>query len=120
MGYYSDVAAVFYAADEKDFPVIKLWLNENFPMDEFKENIRWIDKGMVFRDTHVKWYPDYDEVKAFDAAVENFVEMFCEDEDGVQGAYEFMRTGESYDDIETDEQGAYDGLLELNREIVTP
>jgi hypothetical protein len=118
MGYRSDVAAVFYATDKKDFPVIKLWLNENFPMEEFKENIRWFDKGMVFRDTHVKWYPDYDEVKAFDAAVENFVEMFCED--NALGSYEFMRVGESYDDIETDEYGEYEGLLELNREIVTP
>ena len=118
MGYRSDVAAVFYAADKKDFSVIKLWLDENFPMDTFKENIRWFDKGMVFQDTHVKWYPDYDEVKAFNAAVEKFVEMFCED--NALGAVEIMRVGENYDDIETDEYGDYEGLLELNREIVTP
>jgi hypothetical protein len=79
MGYRSDVAALFYATEEKDFPVIKLWLEENFPMDAFKENIRWFDRGMVFRDTHVKWYPDYEEVKAFDEAVSKFIEMFCKD-----------------------------------------
>jgi len=119
MGYRSDVAAVFYAADKKDFSVIKLWLDENFPMDMFKENIRWFDKGMVFHDTHVKWYPDYEEVKAFEAAREKFVEMFCEANHRV-GAVEVMRVGENYDDIEYDEWGEYEGLLELNREIVTP
>lgn len=123
MGYRSDVAALFYVTDKKDFPVIKLWLDENFPMDTFKENIRWFDRGMVFHETEVKWYDDYEEVKAFEAARKKFIDMFCKDEDGhegVQGAYEFMRTGEQYDDVETDEQGAYDGLLELKREIVTP
>lgn len=121
MGYRSDVAAVFYAADKKDFPVIKLWLDENFPMDTFKENIRWFARGMVFYDDAVKWYDDYEEVKAFEAARKKFIDMFCEDNEGaVNGAFEFMRVGEQYDDVETDEQGAYDGLLELKREIITP
>jgi len=121
MGYRSDVAAVFYAADKKDFPVIKLWLQESFPIEMFKNSIRWFDRGMVFHDTHVKWYPDYEEVKAFEAARKKFVDMFCEDGDnGVVGAVEVMRVGENYDDIEYDEWGEYEGLLELNREIVTP
>ena len=35
MGYRSEVAAVFYAADVKDFATIKLWLDDNFPMKEW-------------------------------------------------------------------------------------
>jgi len=120
MGYRSDVAAVFYATDKKNFPVIKLWLQENFPMDTFHDSIRWFDRGMVFEEYNVKWYPDYEDVKAFETAVENFVEMFCEadrETDPRIGAVEIMRVGENYDDIETDEYGAYEGLLECARSI---
>jgi hypothetical protein len=118
MGYRSDVAAVFYAKDKKDFPVVKLWLDENFPMDTFHDNIRWFDRGVVFHDTHVKWYDDYEDVKAFEAAREKFVDMFCNDLSvGVKGAYEFMRVGENYDDIEHDGWGEYEGLLECERSI---
>jgi hypothetical protein len=120
MGYRSDVAAAFYAVDVKDFPVIKLWLQENFPK-EFEESITWFDRGMVFHETEVKWYDDYKEVKAFEAARKKFIDMFCEDNEGaVNGAFEFMRVGEQYEDVETDYCGDYDNLLELKREIITP
>ena len=121
MGYRSDVAAAFYAVDVKDFPVIKLWLQENFPK-EFEESITWFDRGMVFHETEVKWYDDYEEVKAFEAAREKFIDMFCKDEHegAVSGAFEFMRVGEQYDDVETDYCGDYDNLLELIRTITVP
>ena len=120
MGYRSDVAAVFYAADVKDFPVIKLWLQENFPK-EFEESITWFDRGMVFKEDSVKWYPDYPEVMEFEEAKDKFIHMFCEDNEGaVNGAFEFMRVGEQYEDVETDYCGDYDNLLELKREIITP
>ena len=120
MGYRSDVAALFYAADEKDMPVVKLWLDENFPMDTFKHAVRWFDRGMVFYEDNVKWYPDYEEVKAFDAAMRKFIDLFCEEESVTRGAFEIMRVGEEYNDIESDCYGDYDNLLELKREIVTP
>jgi hypothetical protein len=121
MGYRSDVAALFYATEEKDFPVIKLWLEENFPKDTFNHAVRWFDRGMVFYEDNVKWYDTYPEIQAFDAAVSKFIDMFCKDgHEGVQGAYEFMRVGEQYDDVETDYCGDYDNLLELSRAIQTP
>ena len=64
MGYRSEVAAVFYAADVKDFATIKLWLDENFPMKEGGENIRWFNKGMAFQADNVKWYDGYPDVQA--------------------------------------------------------
>jgi hypothetical protein len=117
MGYRSDVTAVFYATDKKDFPVIKLWLQENFPVDMFE--VRWFDRGMVFEEENVKWYPDYEDVKAFETAREKFVEMFCEEEgnSSVKGAVEIMRVGENYEDIEVDEYGAYEGLIACVRSI---
>lgn len=121
MGYRSDVAALFYATEEKDFPVIKLWLEENFPKDTFNHAVRWFDRGMVFYEDNVKWYDTYPEIQAFDEAVSKFIEMFCEDgHESVQGAYEFMRVGESYEDFESDCCGNYDNLLELKREIIMP
>jgi hypothetical protein len=118
MGYRSDVAAVFYATDKKNFPVIKLWLQENFPVEMFKNSIRWFDRGMVFEENNVKWYPDYEDVKAFEVAREKFVEMFCNDLKGaVKGAVEIMRVGENYDDIEYDEWGDYEGVLDCERSI---
>ena len=119
MGYRSDVTAVFYVTDKKDFPVIKLWLQENFPVEMFKDSIRWFDRGMVFEEENVKWYPDYEDVKAFEESRENFVEMFCEEEgnSSVKGAVEIMRVGENYEDIEVDEYGAYEGLIACERSI---
>ena len=122
MGYRSDVAAVFYAADEKDFPVIKLWLDENFPMDTFSHAVRWFDRGMAFYEDNVKWYDDYEEVKAFNEAMGKFIEMFYNDLSVgvVKGAFEIMRVGENYDDVECDYYGDYDNLLELSRAIQMP
>jgi hypothetical protein len=117
MGYRSDVAAVFYAADKKDFPIVKLWLQENFPVEMFKDSIRWFDRGMVFEIENVKWYDDYEDVKAFEESREKFVDMFCIDNNGAKGAVEIMRVGENYDDIEHDGWGEYEGILECVRSI---
>lgn len=117
MGYRSDVAALFYAADKKDFPVVKLWLQENFPVEMFKDSIRWFDRGIVFEIDNVKWYDDYEDVKAFEVAREKFVDMFCLESNGAKGAVELMRVGENYDDIEHDGWGEYEGLLECERSI---
>lgn len=109
MGYRSDVTAVFYVKEAKHFPVLKLWLDENFPMDTFHEYVRWFDRGMIFEEGNTKWYGDYEEVKAFNVAVENYLGlMYMSAEDGddpPEFSYEFVRIGEDYEDIET----AYEG-----------
>jgi hypothetical protein len=123
MGYRSDVTAVFYVNKVEHFPILKLWLTEHFPMDEFHDNIRWFDRGMVFKEDDVKWYDDYDEVKAFTKAVEDYQELIEDfDNSPVEGqpafCYEFIRVGENYDDV-TDENLGYhcDYLLGVTREI---
>lgn len=123
MGYRSDVTAVFYVSKVEHFPMLKLWLTENFPMDTFHDNVRWFDRGMVFEEDDVKWYDDYDEVKAFTKAVEDYQELVEEfDNSQVEGqpmfCYEFIRVGENYDDV-TDENLGYhcEYLLGVNRTI---
>jgi hypothetical protein len=121
MGYRSDIAAVFYASKVEDMPVIKLWLQENFPIDTFEASVRWFDKGMVFSEENVKWYDTYPEVIAFEDARGKFVDLFCEGKENVvEGAFEFIRVGEQYDDVETAYRGNYDGLLDLERKITVP
>jgi hypothetical protein len=123
MGYRSDVTAVFYVSKVEHFPMLKLWLTENFPMDTFHDNVRWFERGMVFEENCTKWYSDYDEVKAFDRAVETYHELVDDfDNSQVEGqptfCYEFVRVGESYDDIETNEYGHLcEGLIRVHRSI---
>ena len=123
MGYRSDVTAVFYVSKVEQFPLLKLWLTENFPMDTFHDNIRWFDRGMVFEESNTKWYDDYDEVKAFNKAVETYEELVREfDDSEVEGqptfCYEFVRIGEGIDDIEAIELGYLnEGLIGINRSI---
>lgn len=121
MGYRSDVAAVFYVKDAKHFPLLKLWLDENFPMDMYNEYIRWFDRGMVVEEERVKWYSDYDDVKLFNTAAEKYKDLCCnrQHEDGAPVFYyEFVRVGESYDDIETEHLGdTCEWLIDVSRSI---
>jgi len=121
MGYRSDLVATFYVKDAKHFPVVKLWLDENFPMEQLGNCIRWFDRGMVFEEESVKWYEDFDDVKAFDAAVEKYLELVHVDEannDTPTFLYEFVRVGENYEDIVTDYEGfACECMLGVDRRI---
>ena len=122
MGYRSDVMAVFYVKEAKHFPVLKLWLDENFPVKMFETSLRWFDRGMVVECSSVKWYDDYDDVKAFDAAVDKYLELVNNelgvDDDTPMFNYEFVRVGEDDEDIIRMYEG-YDCecLLGVTREI---
>ena len=120
MGYRSDVAIAMYAVDEKDAPAIKLWIKENFPVpvwvDE-PDNIRWFARGMIFSINGVKWYDDYEDIKAVHNALDAFEELFVEEGDTPEGAYEFIRIGEDDDDIAQRRIGNVEWLLNLERSI---
>ena len=117
MGYRSDVVALFYTNKPEHLPLLKLWLTANFPMKEFENSIKWFDRGMIVKEEYVKWYDDNKDVQLFNEAAYKFVEEFCEAKGAFDGAYEFMRVGESDDDIESDSCGDYDYLLSLSKEI---
>lgn len=120
MGYRSDVAIAMYAVDVKDAPAIKLWVKENFPMpvwvDE-TENVRWFDRGMVFNINGVKWYDDYEDVKAVHDALDEFEELFVEEGDTPEGAYEFIRIGEDDDDTVQRRSNNAEYLIGLSRNL---
>lgn len=116
MGYRSDVKAAFYVDKEEDFGTLKVWLMANFPMEYFRESVRWFDKGMVFEVNDVKWYDEYREVKAFDALVTAFRRLISDNPD-LRLGYEYARIGEEYTDIETDGDGKQAWLLSVERNI---
>ena len=108
MGYRSDVTAAFYVKDAKHLPILKIWLTANFPMEAFEDSIRWFDRGMVIEEKNVKWYDDYEEVKAFDEAVRKYLMLMDADytnNDYPLFSYEIVRLGENYDDIITEYEG---------------
>jgi hypothetical protein len=117
MGYRSDVVALLYTNKPEDLPLLKLWLTANFPLKTFEKSIKWFDRGIILKEEHVKWYDDDKDVLAFNEAVFKFVEEFCEAKGAFDGAYEFMRIGESDDDIESDCCGDYDYILSCERSI---
>ena len=120
MGYRSDVAAVFYVSKEEHFPMLKLWVTENFPIEEWDEHIRWFRKGMVFDCSDVKWYETYPDVQKFEVAVNKFIDL-CNDEVGEDTPtfnYEFVRIGEDLDDVDVVREGInYEYLVEVRRSI---
>jgi hypothetical protein len=116
MGYRSDVTAAFYAAQEKDFGALKVWIASNFPVNEFAKNIRWFNRGMVVEMQFVKWYDEFKDVQAFNAAVSKF-RTFIEEHPKLGLAYEYARVGESQDDIETEAEGECEWLVNIQRAI---
>jgi len=121
MGYRSNIKAVFYTKKVDEWPMLRLFVDENFPQD-LKENLEIIVStqysGYVFTAQDWKWYDSFPEVKAFNAFAVRYTDLITED-DAPPWAYEFMRVGEDYEDIESDRSGDYDHVLQLSREITT-
>lgn len=119
MGYRSEVALCMYANKIEDAPVIKLWIKENFPVDEWSEYIRWTDKGMLLHADHIKWYDDYKEINEVHAAMDEFAELFARRDSHTHGAYEFIRIGEDMNDINEQNVGHIEWLISVERKITT-
>ena len=120
MGYRSEITAVFYTCEKDEWPLLKLFVDENFPKDlaeclseECEEpRKRW---GFVFRVEDTKWYESFPEVREFEQFEEKFVAMGkCKD--GTWSC-EFARIGEDYTDIETRSSDHADYVLRVERRI---
>ena len=134
MGYRSDVKIAFYLTDgtfdhppTEDNPILpfaalKLWFDENYPVQEAKDD--WgveIEHGndyILLSYTDVKWYPDYDHVKAVESAFEKFSEVFRSDGREHRAQFEFVRIGEQDDDIERESSSYSDHRLNVERSIL--
>jgi hypothetical protein len=120
MGYRSAITAVFYTNEKDEWPLLKLFVEENFPKDladcleqECEEPCK--RRGFVFRVDDYKWYDSYPEVQAFNEFEERFTSM----EKCVDGTWacEFARIGEETDDIEERNSNHADYILRVVRHI---
>jgi hypothetical protein len=120
MGYRSQVKAVFYTEDKEKWPVLKLYMEENFPKEwslELIESSHYY--GYVFSAGDIKWYESYPDVQAFDAFVDAYRNLIDSESSTLSWAYEFIRIGEDTKDIETDSEGNCSYLLTVSRQIET-
>jgi hypothetical protein len=120
MGYRSQVKAVFYTKNEEKWPMLKLYVEENFPKEWSLERIESSHYyGYVFSAGDIKWYESYPDVQAFDAFVDAYRNLIDSESSTLSWTYEFIRIGEDSTDIETDSEGDCSYLLTVSRQIET-
>jgi hypothetical protein len=123
MGYRSVVEAVFYTRKEEEDPLLKLYVEENFPKsEELREGLKPIKANNVwgchFIADNVKWYESYSEIQEFNEFVVKFNQLLMENERArPTWAYEFVRLGEQSDDVEEERSDNAEFILCVRREI---
>jgi len=119
MGYLSDVVFAFYADPGKPemMPAIKLWVEENWSRDG-DPFIESNDGIILVKYDCVKWYNDFDFVKAAWDATTLFEQAFDTDEfDTRRACWEYARVGEDAHDIETGGSAYHHYRLDIQRSI---
>jgi hypothetical protein len=126
MGYRSAVEAVFYTRNEEEWPILKLYIDENFPKfwaDEGDEDTLKPIKatnvwGYHFIANNVKWYESYPEIQEFNEFAGKFLKLLAENERArPTWAYEFVRIGEEMNDIEEERSENAEFILCVSRDI---
>jgi hypothetical protein len=123
MGYRSVVDAVFYTRNEEEAPLLKLYVDENFPRnEELRECLTPIKApkvwGYHFIADNIKWYESYTFVKEFNEFVVKFNQLLTENERArPTWAFEFVRLGEDTSDIEEERSDNADFILSVSREV---
>jgi hypothetical protein len=115
MGYRSEVRAAFYTLDEREWPALRIFVEENFPKDLDEDLSRITSNGMWGYDynaSSIKWYESYPEIQEFEKFMRVFDDIASDmlhrkttngeayTEHANHWAYEFVRIGEDEGDIE--------------------
>ena len=131
MGYRSDVTIVMYPRVDDDYPMLKLFVDENLP-DEFEEHeversfheVVFLKRGSTFFKylmlelDSVKWYEGYEGVDVYTRLFSEWDSKFrnvTDPEGEPLFHYEFMRIGEDYEDIVYDRSVDSDMILNIER-----
>lgn len=119
MGYRSDVTCVMYHVDKaaENTLIIKEFIRQRIT-PELMEYFNFDDWGGVFEVEQWKWYESYSDIQMLEKLFNDYKEAFCEGGYASQYAIEYIRVGESYDDIETQEAGGTLGRLHVSRAII--
>jgi len=116
MGYRSDVVFAFYPSAKGDGRTVSSWVAERWPQ-------AWCDveageELVIVRYTDVKWYDDYEFVKAAWVAAHEFEEAFATDDyDAGRAHWEMVRLGEDDADIECGGSAYRDYRLRVRRDV---
>lgn len=119
MGYRSDVTCIMYTRNPTDNgagAVMTTWLKQNIHESDM-QYFEFHDTEVIFIAEDWKWYESYADIQRLEKLFNDFKETFCGDEIQYECdfAYEFMRVGENYDDIETYQAGASMSRISLSR-----
>jgi hypothetical protein len=139
MGYRSEVTVVIYVPSDSDtaYPLLKLWFDANYPHTEAKgEWCATIDyeeenRAIVVSYEDVKWYEAYEHPREVDKAFAEIdalldAEPVTTVKDGVSQdpnvtpfeiAYEYVRIGEEYQDIDINMSTNADCVTTVNRAL---
>ena len=130
MGYRSCVASVIYTWEENEWPLLKLFVEENFPKGQLAECLtpfenngrrgpnRTTFRGYKFMCDDVKWYESYPDVACHDALIEFAGEWVNDEDNKSEIAFVFVRIGEETDDVEERCGGDYDyDWVQVHRSI---
>jgi hypothetical protein len=137
MGYRSEVDVVIYVPSDSDtaYPLLKLWFDANYPHNEAKHDwgaeIKYLqeDRAIMVYYNDVKWYEDYEHPQAVDkvfSEIDTLLDALTVTtvKDGVSQdpnvtpfeiAYEYVRLGEEYQDIEINMSINADCVIAVNR-----
>jgi hypothetical protein len=118
MGYRSDVVALMYSKEDtpESKAIIKEFIRQRIN-DNLTDYFDYDGWGVEFRAEHWKWYESYDDIQILEKLFADYQDAFCEGGHDSQYAFEFIRVGESYDDIETHEAGCNQCRLRVDRSI---
>ena len=118
MGYRSDVVALMYSkgGTPEEVAIIREFIRQRVT-PELMKYFDFDGWGAVFEVEQWKWYDSYADIQMLEKLFKEYQDTFCEGGYAAAYAYEFVRVGESYDDIETHEAGAEQGRLSVDRFI---
>ena len=122
MGYRSEVIAVFYCNDPKDYPAMKLFIDETIGEElggclTEEDNYNGTSKYLRFYAEDVKWYDSDLEVRQFMEMLKRFGELADGEGSNLTWAYEFVRIGEYLNDINARESDGASNALVVHRYV---
>lgn len=121
MGYMSNVAYVIRFKDKAQcdtFINLQLAKADKWLTEAINELTRVEDNVLGFHNSCVKWYDDYEDVKAHHTLMMDSLRWFGEGDAAgdvpydEQAGYRFIRLGEENDDNTVEEEGNAEGLYE--------
>lgn len=121
MGYRSNTAYVIRFKNKEQcdaFINIQLAKADKWITEAIGELTRVEDNVLGWHEQYVKWYDDYEDVKAHKTLMNDAISLFNTDSEGNdvpyddQAGYRFVRLGEEDDDNEIEEGGNDEQLYE--------